>query len=164
MDSLTLRDFAQRRQVPDLGGKIAASRDQALAVGAERHAVDEAQVTAESVDQLARVAVPDSHGAILPGRGDPPVIGAESQGVDLTLVAPEGGLDFLAGPYVPDLDRVLLTARRQPLAVRAEGHVHTRPGDPRAKGAARSLLLVEAHRVPELDLPVAARRSQVRAV
>src|SRR5262249_30975860 len=90
-------------------------------------------------------------------------VGAERQGVDLTLVSPED-LEFLAGLDVPDLDRVLLTSRRQPPPVRAEGHVHTRPGDPRAKSSARSLLLVEAHRVPELDLPVAARRSQVPAV
>src|SRR5262245_695785 len=112
------------------------------------------------------MAVPDFHGAILPARGDPPaiVVGAERKGVDLTPVSPEGGLEFLAGLYVPDLEGVLLPPRRQPPAVRAEGHVHTRPGDPRAKGAARFLLLVEARRVPELHDPVAARRSQVFAV
>src|SRR5262249_15503256 len=57
MDSLTLRDFAQRRQVPNLDGKIAASRDQPPVVGAERHAADKAGVTAEGVDHLSRVAV-----------------------------------------------------------------------------------------------------------
>src|SRR5207247_162964 len=97
--------------------------------------------------------------------GDPPaiVVGAERQGVDLTSLSTES-LEFLAGLHVPDLDRVLLTTRREPPAVRAEGHVHTRPGDPRAEGEASFLLLVEARRVPELHDPVAARRSQVNAV
>src|SRR5262249_6788340 len=88
----------------------------------------------------------------------------ERQGVDLTAVSPEGP-EFLAGLHVPDLDRVLLTSRRQPPAIRAEGHVHTRSGDPRADGWDTGfLLLVEARRVPELHDPVAAHRSQVRAV
>src|SRR5262245_39624016 len=122
---------------------IAASRDQTPAVGAERHAADEACVTAEGADHLSRVAVPDFHSAIFPGRRDPSSIAvrAERQGVDLTLVSPED-LEFLAGLYVPDLDRVLLTARRQPPLVRAEGQIQTRPGDSRPNGAASLLLLV----------------------
>src|SRR5262249_10155726 len=152
------------RHVPNLHGLIPASRDQAQAVGAERHAADQARVTAEGVTQLSSVAVPDFHGAILPSRDNPPaIVGAERPGVDLTLVSPEG-MQFLAGLYVLDLDRVLLTSRRQPTAVRTEGHVHTRPGDARAKRGARYLLLVEAGGVPELHDPVAARRSQVPAV
>src|SRR5204862_111004 len=60
-------------------------------------------------------------------------------------------------------DGVLLTPGYQPTTVRAEGHVHTRPGNPRAQGEASFLLLVEARRVPELHDPVSARRSQVLA-
>src|SRR5262249_21407681 len=100
-DSLTLKDFAQGLQVPNLDRMIAASGDQAPAVGAERHAADLAQVTAEGADQLSSVAVPDFHGAILPGRRDPSSIAAERQGVDLTLVSSKGGLDFFAGLCVP---------------------------------------------------------------
>src|SRR5262249_54630630 len=150
------------RHVPNLHGRIPASRDQPPAVRAERQADDETCVTAEGVDQLASVAVPDFHGAILPARGDPPaiVLGAERQVVDLPLVSWEG-FEFFAGIHVPDLDRVLSPSRRQPTTVRAEGHVHTRPGDPRANGgAAGFLLLVEARRVPEHHAPVEAHRSQ----
>src|SRR5262249_5485612 len=142
-DSLAVTNFAaQLRHVPNLHGLIPASRDQPPAVGAERHAADEACVTAEGVAQLSRVAVPDLHVAMLPGRCDPPaiVVGAERQGVDLPPVSLEGGLEFLAGLHVPDLDRVLLTSRREPTTVRAKGHVHTRPRDPRAKGEASFLL------------------------
>src|SRR5262249_49793842 len=138
--------------------------DQPPAVGAERQADDQAGVTAEGVDRLARVAVPDSHGTILTARGDPPAVRAERQGVDLPIVSPEGGLEVLSGLYVPDFDRVLLTSRRQPTTIRAEGHVQTWPGEARAKRVARFLLQVEAHRVQEHHAPVPARRSQVPAV
>src|SRR5262249_43242225 len=154
---------------PDLDRRIAASRDQESAVGAERHAADEAGVAAKVAHQRTGVAVPDLHGAVLPRRGDPPAIfGAERHGVDLAIVSPEGS-EFLAGLHVPDLDGVLLAPRRQPPAVRAEGHVQTRPGNPRAEGEAGFLLLVQAllvpaRRVPEVYLAVAARRSQVPAV
>src|SRR5262249_47547601 len=73
------------------------------------------------------------------------------------------------GLQVPDLDRVPLTAHGQPPAIRAEGHVDTRPGDPRAKDEASFFLLVQAAlvqplRIPEFYGPVAARRSQLLAV
>src|SRR5262245_23166643 len=52
--SLTVIPFAaQFRQIPNLDGIIAASRDQELAIGAEGHAADQAQVTAEGVAQLS---------------------------------------------------------------------------------------------------------------
>src|SRR5215471_18467956 len=63
--TLTPRDFAQGRQVPDLDRMVAASRDQQPAVGAERQAADEAGVAAEAADQLSGVTVPDFHGAVL---------------------------------------------------------------------------------------------------
>ena len=66
----------QLRHVPDLDRVIAASRDQAPAVGAERHAADEAGVAAEAADQRTGVAVPDLHGAVLTRRGDPPASGS----------------------------------------------------------------------------------------
>src|SRR5262245_37770788 len=96
-DSLPLGLYFQFRHVPHLHRLIAASRDQESAVGAERHADDEAGVTAEGADQLSGIAVPDFHRAVLPGGGDPPaiVVGTERQGVDLPAVSlravpPEG--------------------------------------------------------------------------
>src|SRR5262249_23554639 len=154
LPALALRLILQLRQVPNLDRMIAASRDQAPAVWAERQAADEAGVTPEAADQLSGVTVPDFHGAVLPRRGDPPGVapprrgapqavgGTERHGVDLPVVSPEG-LEFLAGLHVPDLDRVFLTPRHQPLAVRAERHVQTRPGDPGAEGERGFLLLVQ---------------------
>src|SRR5262249_7198784 len=105
------------------------------------------------------------HGAVLTRRGDPPasLIGAERQGVDLAVMSPEG-VKLARGVVlqVPDLDRILLAPGCQPPAVRAEGHVQTRSGDPRADQA-RFLLLLQPLRVPEFHIPVSARRSQVLA-
>src|SRR5262245_33560586 len=127
--------LVQSRQVPDLDRMIAASRDQAPAIGAERHAGHEAGVAAEVADQLTGVAVPDFHGAVLTPRRDPAaiVVRAESHGVDVPVVSLKGPTR-LAVLHVPDLDRVRLTPGRQPPAVRAEGHTQTRTGDPRANG------------------------------
>src|SRR5262245_47728213 len=129
--TLTLRDFAQGRQVPDLDRMVAASRDQPSAVGAEPQAADDAGVASEAADQLSSRTVCDVHGAVLTRRGDPPalLVGAERQGVALAAMPPQG-LKFHAVLQVPDLARVPLTPRRQPPAVRAEGHVQTRPRDP----------------------------------
>src|SRR5262249_46448459 len=90
MESLALGDFDRRRHVPYLYGLIAASRDQEPSVGAERKAADEAQMTAEVVDDLASVAVPDFHGAVLTPRGDPPAIEAERHSVDVSFVSLQG--------------------------------------------------------------------------
>src|SRR5262249_42569330 len=141
---LTIRRILQLRQVPYLHRLIAASRDQAPAVGAERHAADQACVTAEVADERARVAGPDFHDAVFTRRGEPPavLVGAESDGVDFSVMSLEGP-KLLACLDVPDFDRVLLTSCGQPLAIRAEGHVHARPRHPRLKGEARLLLLVE---------------------
>src|SRR5262245_59724764 len=68
---VTLGDFARERYVPDLDGRIAASRNQPPAVRAERQAADKAGVTPETADQLSGVTVPDFHGAVLAARGDP---------------------------------------------------------------------------------------------
>src|SRR5262245_31331238 len=125
--------LVQSRQVPDLDRMIAASRDQAPAIGAECHTGDKAGVTAEAAEQLSVVAVPDFHGAVLPRRGDAFSVGAERHGVDVSVVSLEG-VKRLAVLHVPDLDGVRLTSGRQPPAVRAEGHTQTRTGDPRAKG------------------------------
>src|SRR5262245_11071735 len=122
---------------------IAASRDQQPAIGAERQAADKAGVTAEAADQLSGVAVPDFHGAVLTRRGEPFSVGAERHGVDVSVVSLEG-LKRLAVLHVPDLDGVRRTPGRQPSAVQAEGHTQTRTGDARAKGVARSFLLVQA--------------------
>src|SRR3954464_9971494 len=84
---------AQFRQVPDLDRVIVASRDQAPAVGvgAERHAGDEAGMSAEAAEQVPGLAVPDLDGAVLARRGDPPpVTGAESHGTDVPAVPPQG--------------------------------------------------------------------------
>src|SRR5688500_6948894 len=100
---------------------------------------------AEAAEQLPAAAVPDLHGAVLPGLSDPPavVVGAERHGVDLPVVSPES-LKLSAVLHVPDLDRILLTPRRQPPAVRAKGHVQTRTGDSCAKGEASCVLPVWA--------------------
>src|SRR5262245_39765509 len=74
------------------------------------------------------------------------------------------GLQLVAGLHVPDLDSVLLAPRRQPPAVWTESEVQTLPGDQCLEGAAGVLLLVQARRVPQLDLSVTARGSQVAAV
>src|SRR5262245_32457258 len=74
------------------------------------------------------------------------------------------GLKRLTGLVVPTYYRVLVAPRRQPPAVRAEGDVHARPGDPRVESKVGFLLLLQARRVPEFDLPVAARRNKVFAV
>src|SRR5262249_51509485 len=118
------------------------------------------------------MAVPDFYGAVCACGGDPLaiVVGAERQGVDLsTVFAPESP-KFIACLHVPDDDRVLLAPRRQPPAVRAEGDVHPRSGDPRPDGGNTRLrlsvqiLLVQPLRVPDFHGPVAARRSQQVAV
>src|SRR5262249_23580378 len=135
-DSLTVTHFvAQWRHVPNLHGPIPASREQALAVGAERHAADEADVAAEVPEQLSGVAIPDLHGAVLTPRGDPPAVGAEGHGVHIPAVSREG-LQHLVGLHIPDLDGVPFASRRQAPAVRAERHVQTLATDPRAKGEA----------------------------
>src|SRR5262245_9686567 len=89
----------QLRQVPDLHRLVPASRDQAPAIGAERHAADETRVAAEAANQLSGVAVPDVHGAVFACRGDPLAIlvGAERQGVDLAVVLAPESPKFLAG-------------------------------------------------------------------
>src|SRR5438876_855420 len=166
MDSLSVTHFAaQLRHVPNLHGLIAASRDQEPAVGAERQAGDDAHVTAEVADQRARVAVPDFHGAVFTPRGDPPavLVGAESDGIDFSVMSLEG-LKLPACLDVPDFDRVLLTSRGQPLAIRAEGHVHTRSGDPRLEGAVSYLNLIEPLRVPDLHNSVTAGRGEPPSV
>src|SRR5262249_16470021 len=165
MNSLPLTNFAQLRQIPNFHRRVAAAGIQALAIGAERKAADEAGVAGEATDQFPGLAVPDLHGAVLTPRRNPPalVIGAERQSVDLPLVSAEG-LKFLAGVYVPDLDRVLLSSRRQPPAVRAERHVHARPGNPCLKCDAGLLLLPETSGVPEFHRSVAARCRQESAI
>src|SRR5262249_32656562 len=150
---------------PDLHRRVAAAGVQSLTVGAERQAANKSGVAAEAVDQFPGPAVPDLYGAVLTPRGDPPalVIGAERQSVDLPAVSAEG-LKFLTGVRVPDLDRVLLLSRRQPPAVRAERHVHARPGNPCLKCDAGFLLLTETRGVPEFHRSVAARRGQLPTV
>src|SRR5262245_1844559 len=157
MDSLTVVYFvAQLAHVPNLHGLIPAPGDQALAVAGERQAADETRVTAETADQRSGVAVPDAHGAPLAPRGEPPAVGAEGHRVDVPAV-PAEGLRLLAGQHVPDLDRVVLTPRRESPAIRAESHVQTLSWDPRVEGAAGFLFLLQAGRVPQVHLPVAAR-------
>src|SRR5439155_21790507 len=73
----------------------------------------------------------------------------------------------VAGLHVPDLDRVILAARCQPLAIRAERYVQTRPGRMREESTEwflRLSLVTKPCRVPQFDLAVAAHRSQVLAV
>src|SRR4029079_18711647 len=107
----------QLRPLPALDRAIAASRDQAPAVGAERHAGDDAGVTAEGADQFPTAAVPDLHGAVLTPRGDPPAVVAERHGVNVPPVSREG-LQHLAGSHVPDLDQLPLHARWPPVSLR----------------------------------------------
>src|SRR3954453_9355033 len=112
------------------------------------------------------MAVPDLHGAVLTCRGEPAAVGAKGDGVDVAVVPPEGG-QHLAGLHVPDLGRVLLAARFQPLPIRAECHVQTRPGRMREKSTEwflRLSLFTKLCRVPPFDLPAAAHRSQVFSV
>src|SRR5205823_2882282 len=68
------------------------------------------------------------------------------------------------GPHIPELDRASLAARRQAPAVRAESDVQTLTANQRPEGVAGVLLFGQAGRVPELDHPVIARRSQMLAV
>src|SRR5262249_8521940 len=123
MDSLTVRYFvAQLAHVPNLHGRIPASREQPPAVGTERHAADKACVTAEGADQpVLCVRTPDLPGAVLTRRGDPPalVVGAEGHGTDVPGVSPEGS-QLVAGLHVPDLDGVPFASRHQAPAVGAE--------------------------------------------
>src|SRR5262245_7021124 len=157
--------FAQFCHVPDLHSLIPAAGVQTLAIGPERHAGDEACVTTERMDQGASVTVPDFHSAILTTRGDPPalLIGAERQRVDLATVFSLEGFKLIAGLDVPDDDRVLLTPRGQPPAIRAEGHIHARPGNPRLESTAGFLRVAQALSVPQFDLPVATHRNKVFA-
>src|SRR5262249_31658102 len=91
-DSLTIRDLAQLRQVPDFHRCVAAAGIQALAVGAERQAADDSGVAGEGEDQFSGPAVPDLDLAVLTAGGDPPALvgGAERHRVDLLAVSPEG--------------------------------------------------------------------------
>ena len=77
--------------------------------------------------------VPDLHRPIHTGGGDPPAVGAECQhngggeplavrAVRHALGMPLEGEDFLPGPGVPDLHRLVLTGGGDPPAVRAERH------------------------------------------
>src|SRR5262249_22233332 len=134
--------------------------------GAERHSTDESGVAVESADQFSGPAVPDLDLAVLTPGGDPPalLVGAERHRVDLLAVPAEGFQQLGARLDIPDLDRVLLTARRQSPAVRAEGHVHARPGDSRLERMAGFLLLVQAPGIPKLHLSIAACRGQVPGI
>src|SRR5262245_20894615 len=143
LDSLAVRLFIQFRHVPDFYSVVAAARDQEAAVGAECHAVDDVGVTAESAEQLSGVAVPDLDLAVLTPGGDPSAlgVGAERHRVDLFAVPSEGGQKLLALLHVPNQECVIIAPRRQPFAVRAEGDVHTRTGNPHAKDVASWRLL-----------------------
>src|SRR5262245_39348268 len=167
MDSLTVTYFvAQLAHVPNLHGLIPASREQPPAVGAERHAADQADVAAEGTDQAVLVvAIPDLDSAVLTRRGDPPALAvrAEGHGTDVPGVSAEG-LQLLAGLHVPDLDGVPFASRHQAPAVGAERHGQTIAAVLRVEGAAGFLFLLQAGRVPQIHLAVAARRSQVPAV
>src|SRR5262249_20361841 len=158
MDSLTVTYFvAQLAHVPNLHGLIPASREQPLAVGAEGHAADKAGVTAEAADwRTAGVAVPDFHGAVLAPRGDPPAVGAEGHGTAVPGVSAKD-FQFPAGLHVPDLDGVPFASRHQAPAVRAERHGQTNAAVLRVEGEAGVLFLLQAGRVPQVHLPVAAR-------
>src|SRR5262249_47906166 len=127
MDSLTVTYVVvQLAQVPNLHGRIPASRDQTGAVD-ERQAADETEMAAEAPEHFSGVAIPDLHRAALARRGDPPAIGvgAEGHGADVPAVSPEGGAQLPAGLHVPDLDGVPFASRHKAAAVRAERHGQT---------------------------------------
>src|SRR5262249_19079521 len=165
MDSLTVTYFvAQLAHVPNLHGLIPASREQPPAVGAERHAADEAGVAAEGADQsVLVVGIPHPDGAVLTPRSEPPAVGAEGHGTDVPGVSAEGPAHSPPGLDVPNLDGVLFASRHQAPAVRAERHGQTIAAALRVEDAG-FLFLFQAGRVPQVHLPVAARRSHVPAV
>src|SRR5262249_62178301 len=72
--SLMLRDFHQRRQVPDFHRVVTAAGVQPPAVGAERQATDQTGVAAEAADQVPAPAIPDLHGAVFACGGDPAAV------------------------------------------------------------------------------------------
>src|SRR5262245_13790609 len=116
-------------------------------------------MAAEAPEQTSGVAIPDLHGAVLARRGDPPAVGAEGHGTDVPTV-PFEGFQLLTGLHVPDLDGVPFASRHQAPAVRAERDRQTISAVLRADLAGFLFLL----HIPQVNLPVAARRSQVQAV
>ena len=78
------------RRVPDLHRLVAAGGGEALAVGAERHAVDRAGVPLERERLLAGRRVPDLHRLVAAGGGECVAVGAERHASDPVGVPLEG--------------------------------------------------------------------------
>ena len=74
--------------VPDLDRLIVAGGGDAAAVGAERHASDEAGVSLEREHLLAGAGVPDLDRPIVAGRGDAAAVGAERHAIDAARCVP----------------------------------------------------------------------------
>src|SRR5689334_18690262 len=90
LGSLTAGHFFPPRHVPDLDRVIAASRDEALALGDERQAADEARMAAQRAPRLPGCRVPDSYRGVLAGGGEPAAVGVEDHGTDVAGVPAQG--------------------------------------------------------------------------
>src|SRR5262245_6586374 len=89
MDSLTARPFVPARHIPDLHRAIAASRDEAPAVGAERQAHDHAGMAAQRLPPLPGLGVPENDRGVLARRGEPAAIRADGHSDDVAAMAGE---------------------------------------------------------------------------
>src|SRR5262245_28091764 len=96
----------KRRRVPHLQRLVLAPRDDAVAVGAERHAPDHARVPLKSEDLLSGPGIPHLQGAVLAPRDDPPAVRAVGHAQDTFRVSLERE-SFLSGPGVPHLHRLV---------------------------------------------------------
>src|SRR5262245_29857012 len=165
MDSLTAGRFVPARHIPDLDRGIAASRNQALAVGAERQAHDHAGVAAQPVPPLQGCRVPEGNRGVLARGGEPAAVRAERHRVDIPGVAVEGAQQA-PGLGVPDLDGVLLGCRDQALAVRTERRAVPLANEAHGKREKGLLGLPQPRWIPapELGGPVVARRHEALAV
>src|SRR5262249_36835968 len=132
-------DLPARRDVPDAHRPVRAPRRQAFAVRAERHGRHPERVAGEGEDLLAGGRVPDPHlawrgwghlGKVPGARGEVLAVGAEGHAVGPLRQVGEAE-QLLARVGVPDLHLAArpppaadrgAAGRRQPPAVRAEGH------------------------------------------
>src|SRR5262245_40811130 len=165
MNSLTAGHFVPARHIPDLHRPVAASRNQAPAVGAERQAHYHAAVAAQPVPPLSGFRVPEGDRGVLARGGEPAAVRAKRHRVDIPGVAVEGAQQA-PGLGVPDLDGVLLGYRDQALAVRTERRAVPLAIEAHAKLEKGLLGLPQPRGIPapELGSRVVARGHEALAI
>src|SRR5262249_6526144 len=134
--TLEYADRLAAGRVPDPHRLVRRGAGQALAVGAEGHAIDIAGVAFEGEDLPAAGRIPDPHLSwptnlrpvgLPAGAGQEAAVGAEGHPMDPVVVACEGE-ELLAAGRVPDPYRPVMGGAGQAPAVGAEGHATDQAG------------------------------------